>query len=151
MTDTVALNDFKRQWAEVGPAVLAAVERVGASGWYGLGDTVARFEDALASAVGTRFAVGCGSGLDAIEIALRALGLPQGARVLTTPLSAFATTLAIVRAGGVPVFVDVDGRGNIDLDRCERLLEQRQDVSFFVPVHLYGHPVDLAQLARIKD
>lgn len=149
-TETILLNDFKRQWDETGPAVMAAVKQVGESGWYVLGDSVTRFEHALASTVGRGFAVGCASGLDAIELGLRALALPPGARVLTTPLSAFATTLAIVRAGGVPVFVDVDGRGNLDLGLCERLLESRPDISYAVPVHLYGHPVDLQHLARIK-
>jgi dTDP-4-amino-4,6-dideoxygalactose transaminase len=149
-TSTVLLNDFKRQWDETGTAVMAAVKQVGESGWYILGRSVERFEAALATTVGRAFSVGCASGLDAIEIALRALALPAGARVLTTPLSAFATTLAIVRAGGVPVFVDVDARGNMDLDRCESLLERRPDIAFAVPVHLYGFPIDMQRLARIK-
>lgn len=149
-TEAVLLNDFKRQWADTGPAVLAAVERVGASGWYILGESVARFEAALAASVGAPFAVGCASGLDAIEIGLRALGLEPGARVLTTPFSAFATTLAILRAGGTPVFVDVDARGNLDLELCERLLERRTDISYLVPVHLYGHPLDLTHLSHLQ-
>ncbi len=151
MTQTVLLNDFKRQWEETGAAVMAAVEQVGASGWYILGSSVTAFETALSANLGLGFSAGCASGLDAIEIALRALELPVGGRVLTTPLSAFATTLAIVRAGGVPVFVDVDERGNLDLDLCERLLEARRDVSFAVPVHLYGQPLDLAHLGRLKE
>lgn len=150
MTQIILLNDFKRQWDETRADVLAAVERVGASGWYILGESVASFERALSGTLGLGFAAGCASGLDAIEIALRALDLPAGARVLTTPLSAFATTLAIVRAGGVPVFVDVDARGNVDLERCERLFEERGEISFFVPVHLYGHPVDLEHLERLR-
>jgi dTDP-4-amino-4,6-dideoxygalactose transaminase len=149
--ETILLNDFKRQWVETGPAVMAAVKQVGESGWYILGESVTRFERALASRVTRGFAVGCASGLDAIEIGLRALDLPAGARVLTTPLSAFATTLGIVRAGGIPVFVDVDGVGNLDLERCERLLAARPDISYAVPVHLYGHPLDLQHLARIKQ
>jgi len=150
MASTVPLNDFKRLWDETGTAVMDAVKQVGESGWYILGESVARFEEALASNLGLAFTTGCANGLDAIEIALRALELPPGGRVLTTPFSAFATTLAIIRAGGVPVFVDVDPRGNVDLDRCERLLEQRRDISFFVPVHLYGHPINLEHLERIK-
>lgn len=150
-TQPILFNDFKRQWAETEQAVMSAVRRVGEGGWYILGESVARFEGALASRLGLGFTTGCASGLDAIEIALRALGLPPGARVLTTPLSAFATTLAIVRAQGVPVFADVDARGNLDLDLCERLLERRRDVSFMVPVHLYGHPLDLQQLERLKQ
>jgi dTDP-3-amino-3,4,6-trideoxy-alpha-D-glucose transaminase len=148
---TILLNDFKRQWAETGSAVMAAVEQVGESGWYILGEAVMRFERALATSVPRGFAVGCASGLDAIEIGLRALALPPGARVLTAPLSAFATTLAIVRAGGVPVFVDVDEGGNLDLGLCERLLASRTDISYAVPVHLYGQPLDLQHLAAIKE
>jgi dTDP-3-amino-3,4,6-trideoxy-alpha-D-glucose transaminase len=150
-SQTVLLNDFQRQWDETGEAVLAACRQVGESGWYILGSSVASFERALATQLSLRFSVGCASGLDAIELALRALELPAGARVLTTPLSAFATTLAIVRAGGVPVFADVDARGNLDLARCEQVLADRRDIRFAVPVHLYGHPLDLAQLARLKQ
>ena len=67
---------------------------------------------------GVSHAVGVANGMDAIEIALRALDLPPGQRVLTTPFSAFATTLAILRAGGVPVFVNVDDDGNVNLDNA---------------------------------
>jgi len=149
--ERILLNDFKRQWSDVGPDVLAAVERVGASGWYVLGQAVASFERALAGRMERRFAVGCASGLDAIEIGLRALGLPAGARVLTTPLSAFATTLAIVRAGGLPVFADVDPHGNLDLEICGRVLADRSDIRAMVPVHLYGQPMDLDALAELRQ
>jgi dTDP-3-amino-3,4,6-trideoxy-alpha-D-glucose transaminase len=149
--EPILLNDFKRQWSDVGSDVIAAVERVGGSGWYVLGEAVASFERALASVMQRRFAVGCGSGLDAIEIGLRALSLPACARVLTTPLSAFATTLAIVRAGCRPVFADIDGHGNLDLEICSRVLAQRPDIRAMVPVHLYGQPIDLDALAEVKQ
>ena len=61
------------------------------------------------------YAAGVASGLDALEISLRVLGCQAGDRVLTTPLSAFATTLAILKIGAVPVFVDTDRSGHIDL------------------------------------
>jgi dTDP-3-amino-3,4,6-trideoxy-alpha-D-glucose transaminase len=89
--------------------------------------------------------------MDAIEIGLRALGLKFGDKVLTTPFSAFATTLAILRAGGVPVFVDVDNYGNIDLAQCREVLLQDRAVRFLTPVHLYGLPVNLDELAALKD
>src|SRR5690349_5961457 len=104
----IALNDFQRQWEEVRADALAAVEAVGSSGWYVLGSEVAAFEEALAGLWGMRHAVGVASGLDAIEISLKALGCERGDFVLTTPLSAFATTLAIVKLGAVPVFADCD-------------------------------------------
>ncbi len=151
MTKPISLNDFRAQWSRHRDEVLAAVERVGASGWLILGDEVRSFEEALAAAWGLPFCVGCASGLDAIEIGLRCAGLQPGDKVLTTPLSAFATSLAIVRAGGVPVFVDVDEAGQIDLALCEEALAARDDIDFMVPVHLYGHALDLDRLAAIRD
>jgi dTDP-3-amino-3,4,6-trideoxy-alpha-D-glucose transaminase len=71
--------------------------------------------------------------MDALEIGLRSLGLQPGEKVLTTPLSAFATTLAIIRARGVPVFVDVDELGLIDLEQCRQLLQKDRSIRFFVP------------------
>src|SRR6266581_6477192 len=151
MTVTVPLNDFRAQWKAVGTDVLAAVDRVGASGWYILGREVERFESALASVWGLPHAIGVGNGLDAIEIGLRCLGIRQGDRVLTTPLSAFATTLAVMRCGGVPVFVDTDASGLLDLDRCRDLLLRDRQIRFLVPVHLYGHCADLERLEALRD
>lgn len=145
------MNDFKRQWDVVEADCMAAVSQVGASGWYILGSRVSSFEAALASQSQTRFAVGCANGLDAIEIALRALGLRPGDKVLTTPLSAFATTLAILRAGGIPVFGDVDEHGHLDLKEAESILEKHADIRHMVPVHLFGHPLDLNRLERLRD
>jgi len=148
---TVLLNDFRAQWSAVGAEVLAAVDRVGASGWYILGREVERFESALASAWGLPHAVGVGNGLDAIEIGLRCLGIRPGDKVLTTPLSAFATTLAVMRCGGVPVFVDTDASGLLDLDRCRDVLSRDPGIRFVVPVHLYGHCVDLEGLEALRE
>lgn len=148
---TVAANPFDRQWKMTRDDVLAAVARVGASGWYILGREVEGFEQALAAHEGRAHAVGCASGLDAIELALRALDLEPGQRVLTTPLSAFATTLAIVRAGGVPVFCDVDASGLLDLELAEACLNAHPDIRYAVTVNLYGHAVDRLALQALKE
>jgi dTDP-4-amino-4,6-dideoxygalactose transaminase len=142
--------DFARQWEVISAAVLRATGRVGASGRYILAKEVEHFEQALAEAWGVRHAVGVGNGMDALEIALRCLDLGAGEKVLTTPLSAFATTLAILRAGGIPVFVDVDDNGNIDLKQCGAVLARDPSIRYLVPVHLYGNPLDLDQLARLR-
>src|SRR5579862_303842 len=147
----ILANDFRRQWADIGKDALDAFARVGESGWYVLGEEVLAFEAALADYWGSGHAVGVASGLDAVEISLRILGCRAGDRVLTTPLSAFATTLAIVKLGAVPVFVDTDDRGLIDLARCCELLARRPDIRYFVPVHLYGHSLDLAELRRLRQ
>ena len=86
-----------------------------------------------------------------IELALRVLGLQPGDKVLTTPLSAFATTLAIVRAGGHPVFVDTDEQGLLDLDLADDALQQDAEIRFMVPVHLYGRCLDMGHLMDIQS
>ncbi len=149
--ETIPANPFDRQWAAIGPDVMQAVERVGTSGWYVLGQEVESFERAFAAQSGVAHAVGCGSGLDAIEIGLRALGLAPGEKVLTTPLSAFATSLAILRAGGVPCFVDVDDSGLLDLDEAEKQLTDDRAIRFLLPVHLFGHALDLERLSELRD
>ena len=147
----ILMNDFRRQWQDTREDVLAAVDAVGGSGWYITGKELQEFERALAAAWRLPWCAGVASGLDAIEISLRALGCAPQARVLTTPLSAFATTLAIVKTGAVPVFVDTDAFGLLDLDACEHLLERRPDIRFLVPVHLYGNALDLARLRLLQQ
>ena len=140
-----------RQWEDTRSDVLSAVEAVGESGWYILGERVRRFEERIAAYCGRAYAVGCASGLDAIELALRVLGVRPGDKVLTTPLSAFATTLAIVRASGRPVFVDTDEFGLLDLDLADRALEDDAEIRFVVPVHLYGRCLDIGRLMDIQN
>ena len=147
----ILLNDFQRQWDEIRADVLATVETVGASGWYVLGSEVSAFEKELAEQWGLAHAIGVASGLDAIEISLAALGCRAGDLVLTTPLSAFATTLAIVKLGAVPVFADCDQYGLIDLEQCREILRSRRDIHYFVPVHLFGQSLDLAELRLLRD
>ena len=147
----VVMNDFGRLWDDIRLEALAAVERVGKSGWYVLGEEVKAFEHDLADEWGLAHAVTCASGLDALELALRSLGLRPGEKVLTTPLTAFATTLAIVRAGGVPLFCDTDDGGQLDLEGAEAALAAHPDTRFALPVHLYGHAVDAARLERLRN
>jgi dTDP-3-amino-3,4,6-trideoxy-alpha-D-glucose transaminase len=96
-------------------------------------------------------AIGVASGLDAIEISLRILGCRAGDRVLTSPISAFATVLAIVKLGAIPVFADCDRYGLIDLEACRELLKRNSAIRYFVPVHLYGHAMDLVELRNLRD
>jgi dTDP-4-amino-4,6-dideoxygalactose transaminase len=147
----IAMNDFKRQWHDTQDDVLRAVACVAESGWYIMGTELAEFERALASVWNVGYCAGVASGLDAIEISLRALGCKPADLVLTTPLSAFATTLAIVKTGAIPVFVDTDAYGLIDLELCEQLLDRRSDIRFLVPVHLYGNALNPGKLARLKQ
>jgi dTDP-3-amino-3,4,6-trideoxy-alpha-D-glucose transaminase len=147
----VAANDFARQWEQIRADAMAAVERVGQSGWLILGEEVERFESELAAWWGVPYAVGVASGLDALEIGLRCAGIAPGDRVLTTPLTAFATTLAILRAGAEPVWCDVDESGGLDLDRSAEAVRADRRIRAVIPVHLYGHPLDPDALSALAQ
>lgn len=147
----ILLNDFARQWQETREEAIAAFDAVGQSAWYILGHSVKDFEAAFAQYCGQQHAIGVASGLDAIEISLRCLGCKPGDKVLTTPLSAFATTLAIVKIGAVPVFVDTDAFGLVDLKAAQNALYRDPAIRFFVPVHLFGHAVDLHSLSDLRE
>ena len=129
-------------------AVRAAIERVVASGWFILGPEVEALEREFAAAAGARHAVGVGTGTDAIALALRALGVGPGDEVITTPLSAAYTALAIVMAGARPVFADIDAsRLTIDPRAIEAAVTPRTRA--IVPVHLYGQPADMAAIETV--
>jgi dTDP-4-amino-4,6-dideoxygalactose transaminase len=87
----ILMNDFKAEPCELREAMLGAVRRVLESGWYVLGNEVVAFEKQWAATCGVTSAVGVGNGMDAIEIALRALDIGPGDEVITTPMTAFAT------------------------------------------------------------
>ena len=133
----IAMNAFKREPAELLARQLAAVERVLRSGWYVLGPEVAAFEAEWARACGMNHAVGVANGLDALEIGLRVQGIGPGDEVITTPMTAFATVLAIMRAGATPVLADIDpATGLLDPESVERCVGPRTRAVLLV--HLYG-------------
>jgi dTDP-4-amino-4,6-dideoxygalactose transaminase len=123
----------------------AAVRRVLGSGWYILGQEVAAFEEEFARYLGARYAVGVGSGTDALHLALRACGVGPGDAVITVSHTAVATVAAVELAGAAPVLVDIDSRSfTLDPGRLEEAVaEHRGRLKAIIPVHLYGHPADM--------
>ena len=133
----ILMNDFKAEPLELREAMLAAAQRVIESGWYVLGNEVGAFEKQWAAACGVGYGVGVGNGMDAIEIALRALDIGPGDEVITTPMTAFATVLAILRAGAIPVLADIEtNTALLSLDSVRRCLSAKTKA--VVLVHLYG-------------
>jgi dTDP-3-amino-3,4,6-trideoxy-alpha-D-glucose transaminase len=128
--------------------VRQAVDRVIARGWFVLGPEVSAFEQEFAAASGAAHAVGVGTGTDAIALILRALGIGTGDEVITSPLSAAYSALAIMMAGARPVFADVDPqRATIDPAQIEALIGPRTRA--ILPVHLYGQAADMAAIERV--
>jgi dTDP-4-amino-4,6-dideoxygalactose transaminase len=130
--------------------VRAAIERVVQSGWFILGPEVEAFEREFADASGAAHAVGVGNGTDALALILRAIGIGTGDEVVTSPLSAAYTALAILMVGARPVFADVDPvRLTIDPDRIEQAIGPRTRA--VLPVHLYGQAADMTAVAHIAS
>ncbi|CAN1535096.1 WecE Predicted pyridoxal phosphate-dependent enzyme apparently involved in regulation of cell wall biogenesis [Methylophilaceae bacterium] len=133
----IVMNDFKAEPAEIREAMLGAASRVLESGWYVLGNEVIAFEKQWAVACGVDYAVGVGNGMDAIEIALRALDIGTGDEVITTPMTAFASVLAIIRAGATPVLADIDSAtALLSIESVARCITPKTKAVLLV--HLYG-------------
>lgn len=147
----VPLLDLKAQHAHIRDEVLEAVVRVFDSQRFILGEEVKALERELAPYCGTQFAVGCGSGSDALFLALMAAGVEAGDRVVTTPYTFFATAGAISRLGATPVFVDVDpDTFNIDPQAAAEAIRQNERVRAVVPVHLFGACADMDPISEVS-
>lgn len=144
----VPLLDFAREYAQIGPELLNAVEAVFRSQRFVLGPEVTSFEEAAARHCGVAEAVGCASGTDALWLAMAALGVQPGDRVLTTAFSFFATASAILRLGATPMLADIDPRTlNIDPKAATAAIEKHPAIRAILPVHLYGQCADWTALS----
>ncbi len=150
----VPLIDLDAELAPLHEEIMAAVTRVIDSQRFILGKEVEDLEEKLAAYSGARFAVGCGSGSDALLLALLALEIGPGDEVLTVPFTFFATAGSISRAGARPVFCDVDpDTFNIDVPRAAAILDAHPNIKAIIPVHLFGGCADmdpLNELARAR-
>ena len=129
-------------------AVRAAIDRVITRGWFILGPELEAFEAEFAAASGAAHAVGVGTGTDALALSLRALGIGPGHEVITSPLSAAFSAIAILMAGATPIFADLDeARLTLDPAAVEAAITTR--TAAIMPVHLYGQPADMTRLGAI--
>lgn len=134
--------------AEDAADVKKAIDRVIASGWFVLGPEVEAFESEFAAASGVAHAVGVGTGTDAIMLILRGLDIGPGDEVITPPLSAAYSALAVMMTGARPVFADIDPeRLTIDPKAAAAAITPRTRA--LLPVHLYGQPADMAPLEEL--
>lgn len=142
--------DLRAQHASIRDEIRAAVDRVFESQVFVLGPEVEAFEREIAAYCEARFAIGCGSGSDALLLALLALGVGPGDDVICPAFTFFATAGSVARLGARPVFADIDP-ATYDVapeavraaaKRCERLRA-------IVPVHLYGRSADLGALSAL--
>jgi dTDP-4-amino-4,6-dideoxygalactose transaminase len=149
----VPFVDLQAQHRGLRPALRAAVDEAMTRCDFILGGAVERFEADFARYIGTRHAIGVGTGLDALELALRSYGIGPGDEVITAANTFIATVLAIEAVGARPVLVDVNRETyGIDPDAVAAAIGPRTRA--VMPVHLYGQPVavdEILALARRHD
>jgi dTDP-4-amino-4,6-dideoxygalactose transaminase len=146
----IKMNDFAGEPDSLREEQLAACARVLQSGWWILGEEVSSFEREWADWLGVPHSVGCGNGLDAIEIGLRALGIGPGDEVITTPMTAFATVLAVLRTGAMPVLADIDAdTAMLSPSSVRRCVGARTKA--VVLVHLYGQIGPVEELRSLTS
>jgi perosamine synthetase len=129
-------------------AVLAAIQRGEISGSFGR--SIPEFERLFADYVGCKHGVAVSSGTTALHLAVAAAGIGPGDEVLVSALTNIATALAVAHNGALPVPIDSEAETwNLDLDLVERAITPRTRA--IIPVHIYGHPVDMRRLRDIAD
>ena len=140
--------DLKAEYAIMKEDIRAAVDRVLESQQFIMGPEVKELEAEIAAFVGSRFAIACASGSDALLLALMALGVDSGDEVITPPFTFVATAGSIARLKATPVFVDIDRETyNLDATRLEAAIASRTKA--IMPVHLFGLPAEMEKITEI--
>jgi dTDP-4-amino-4,6-dideoxygalactose transaminase len=146
----VPFVDLRAQHAPLNDAIEQVFRELMTRGDFIMGAAVERFETEYAAYIGARHAIGVGTGLSAIELALRAFDVGPGDEVITPANTFIATVLAILAVGAKPVFVDMDAASYcIDAAAIGAAVTPRTKA--IVPVHLYGQPVDLDAVLAVAQ
>jgi dTDP-4-amino-4,6-dideoxygalactose transaminase len=144
----VPFVDLKAQYGSIKSEILEAVREVFDSGHFVGGEYVEKFEEEFARFAGAKFAVGVSSGTSALELALKAANIGSGDEVIVPANSFFATAEAVSNIGATPVFADVNPQTfHLDAADVERRITMKTRA--IIPVHLYGHAMDLTDLEQL--
>lgn len=146
----IPLIDLKEQSARLGDELLSRIKNVILSAQYIMGNEVKTFEENFAKFIGTKHAISCGNGTDALVLALEALGIGSGDEVITTTYTFFATAESIAYVGAKPVFVDVDPETfNMDAALIEKSITPKTKA--IMPVHLFGQACEMDEIMAIAS
>jgi dTDP-4-amino-4,6-dideoxygalactose transaminase len=151
---TVPFLSLAREYRDIGPQLMEAVEAVFSAQNFIMGTQVAAFERAAQQACAVSHAIGCSSGTEALWLALQGASIGPGDAVITTPFSFFATVSAILRAGATPILVDIDPETfNLDPASVQECLRagSSHPVRAILPVHLYGQTADWDSFSALQQ
>jgi aminotransferase EvaB len=148
MTAAVPFNDLRRQTASLENELAAAVNRVLLSGWYILGPECTAFDEEFAAYCGAAHCVSVANGTDALELALRSLGVGPGDQVATVANAGGYSTAAIRQAGAEPVYVDIDP-STMNMSAVDLAPRLTPRVRAVIATHLYGRMADVRVLLKV--
>lgn len=144
----VKFSSFEHMHKEIKDEVLSKFQEVYEKNWFIQGQEVELFEQEFAKYCGTKYCIGCGNGLDALFLILKAYGIGNGDEVIIPSNTYIATALAVSYTGAVPIFVEPTLESfNIDVTRIEEKITDKTKA--IMPVHLYGQPADMDEINRI--
>ncbi|MBI5234400.1 MAG: DegT/DnrJ/EryC1/StrS family aminotransferase [Deltaproteobacteria bacterium] len=144
--------DLSADYSAIRDEALRCVIRVCDSQRYILSENVALLEKEFSAYTDSAYAVGVASGTDALLLALMALGIGRGDKVITTAYTFFSTASSIARLGALPVFADIDpGTYNIDPEVVRKILRRKKGVKALLPVHLYGLCADMGEIMKLSS
>jgi dTDP-4-amino-4,6-dideoxygalactose transaminase len=145
---SVALNDLLRQTTALQNELTAAVNRVLISGWYILGREVAAFESEFAAYCGVTHCLTVANGTDALELALRSLGIGPGDAVATVANAGGYSTTAIRAVGAEPLYIDIDP-ATMNMSAADLAARLTPAVRAVIATHLFGRMADLRALSGV--
>ena len=145
----IKCNVLDRQFQMYQQEYEEAALRVLRSGWYILGKEVQQFEEEFAAYTGRKYCVGLNSGLDALIMSVRALGIGEGDEVIVQANTYIATVLGITENGATPVFVEPDEYFNLDAERIEAAITDKTKA--IMVVHLYGQASNMNRIVEISN
>lgn len=144
----IYMVDLKNQYLKIKDEIDSAIENVIESTQFIQGKALGEFENECAGYLQSKYAIGCASGTDALQIALMAIDIKPGDEIITTPFTFVATTETIALLGAVPVYADIEPKTyNIDVNKIEDKINSKTKA--IIPVHLYGQPAEMDKIMEI--
>ena len=153
MNKTIPSWTYKYDLEKNRSQYLEIINKVFNSGRLLFGEELEKFEIEFSDYIGSKYGIGCDNATNGIFLSLKALGVGNNDHVVTVPNTAIPTVSAIRQAGAIPVFIDVNQHGLLDVEKLENFLNHNfKKIKVIIPVHLYGFPCDMEKICKLaKD
>ncbi|MGQ4876432.1 MAG: DegT/DnrJ/EryC1/StrS family aminotransferase [Promethearchaeia archaeon] len=150
MNENIPFVDLKREFLQIKSEIQTAIDKILERQWFILGEELERFEQNFAHYNRIKYAIGVNSGSDALFLAIKGCNINKGDEIITTSHTFISTVNSITENGAIPVFVDIDQESyTINPDLIKKKISEKTKA--ILPVHIYGHPVDMKPIIEIAE